>query len=304
MAGHFDNPDFTVRQLQYAVAIAETGGFSTAAEACGVSQPSLSAQVAKLEGVLDVQLFERGARSVRVTAAGAALLARMRHVLDEVSRLDAAARTLRDPYATPLKVGVIPTVAPYLLPTLVEQLRVRRPRPIVHWLELQTAVCEARLAEGQLDAMIIADPPTDTGVDAVEIGWEPFVVVVPAESDIDGPVGVADLEGLDLLLLEEGHCLRSHTLEVCTMPGATDSPFRATSLPTLVQMVASGLGISVLPVTAREMELTRASVRAVPFDPPTAGRTLQMGWRRQSPHHDVLEELAGVASTALAAIIG
>lgn len=299
----FQNPDYSLRQLQYAVAVAETGGFGTAADVCGVSQPSLSAQVAKLEEALGVQLFERHARGVQVTRAGDALIARMRVVLADSRALEDAACALKDPYSVTLRVGVIPTVAPYLLPEVVERLRARERAPTVYWLEMQTAVCEAALVDGKLDAMIIADPPEHPSLDAVELGFEPFEVVLPVDHALRGAVGVEDVSANEVLLLEDGHCLRDQALSLCLQPGAQESPFRATSLPTLVQMVSAGLGISVLPASAVPVELPRARVRVEHFRTPTVGRTLRMGWRSRSPHTTLLRELAGVVREALAAVL-
>lgn len=295
----FRNPDFTLRQLQYAVAVEETGGFGTAADACGVSQPSLSAQVAKLEDVLGIRLFERHARGVHVTAAGAGLLSRMREVLEAAAVLEIAATALEDPYATPLRVGIIPTMAPYLLPGIVARLRASERRPLVHWLELQTAVCEEQLAAGELDAMLIADPPTVGGTEDVVVGWEPFWALLPAGHPLQGEISLEDLVSSDLMLLDDGHCLRDHTLSFCTSAEARESPYRATSLPTLTQMVGAGLGVSVLPEAAVAVEVPRAEVKALPFREKHVGRTLHLAYRSRSPRTGVLKELAGLIREAL-----
>ncbi len=295
----YRNPAFTLRQLQYAVAIAEAGSFGAAAERCGVSQPSMSAQVAKLEDTLDVRLFERHPRGVRTTPAGALLLDRMRAVLREATSLRVTAHTVRDPWALPLRVGVIPTVAPYLLPALTTALRERLPRAKIHWLELQTAICEGRLDAGELDAALIADPPTLPSLEAVELGWEPFFALLPASHPQRDPITVDALLREELMLLEEGHCLRDHALAFCQP--ARESPFRATSLSTLVQMVAAGLGVSVLPRTAVEVEEARASVRAVPFADPAIGRRLYLLTRR-APRPRSLEPLVATLRSTLAAL--
>jgi LysR family hydrogen peroxide-inducible transcriptional activator len=293
----FRNPDFSLRQLQYAVAIAETGGFSSAASRCGVSQPSLSAQVAKLEEALGTTLFERHARQVHLTQAGRALMPRMRALLEEQAAMAAHAQQLVDPYSVVLRVGIIPTLAPYLLPKIVVAMRARDRAPRVHWLELQTAVCEEALASGDIDAMLIADPPSLPSATSVEVGWEPFRVVVPETHVLTGPVGLDALSSEEVLLLEDGHCLRDHALSLCLLPGAQESPYRATSLPTLVQMVAAGAGVSVLPAFAEEVELGRAQVRTLPFDDPAVGRHLWLGWRSRSPHVGLFEELGEIVTT-------
>ena len=293
------NPDYSLRQLQYAVAVQITGGFGRAAEQCGVAQPSLSAQVAKLEAVLGVRLFERASRGVRVTAAGQVLLERMRAVLEASGALSEAARSVVDPYALPLRVGVIPTVAPYLLPGVVDQLAARDLAPVVHWIERQTADLERDLAEGLLDAALIADPPSFDAQSRV-VGWEPLVAIVPEDSEVCGPIALNDFAKLPVLLLEDGHCLRDHAMALCMKPGASEAPYRATSLPTLVQMVSAGLGVSVLPRSAIPVELPRARVRAVPFTSDAIGRSLHLVWRHASPRSVVLDELAEVIRLQIA----
>lgn len=288
---NFRNPDFSLRQLQYALAIEQEGSFGKAARACGVSQPSLSAQVAKLEEALGVQLFDRQPRSTLPTADGKLLLDRMRGLLGDLKALEQHAQELRDPWGTPLRVGVIPTIAPYLLPRVVPRLATG-PHPLrIHWVELQTAACERSLAEHELDAIVIADPSTRAGTESLELGWEDFHLLLPLDHPFQGPATSCDLTRFELLLLEEGHCLRDHTLEVCTLDRVRESPFRATSLPTLTQMVAQGLGCSVLPTSAVRLETSRAPVRTLPLQDGKAGRMLRLIWRAQSPR---LEPILGL----------
>lgn len=298
----FQSPDFSLRQLQYAVAVAETGGFGSAAERCGVSQPSLSAQVAKLEDVLGVRLFERDARGVELTEAGRRLLVTLRSALAAASEVEIAAATLRDPYAIPLRVAVIPTVAPYLLPAVVDVLR-EQPGPRVHWLELQTAVAEDAVLQRSADAMIIADPPTASGLIEHELGWEPFFAAVPAGSDTPDEVDLDWLGSREVLLLEDGHCLRDHIVSLCRLQSAQESPFRATSLPTLVQMVSAGMGVSVLPAMAVRVECSRARVDPRPISEGTVGRNLRLVWRAGHPMHALLDELAERVAVGLQRVI-
>ncbi len=287
----FQCPDFTLRQLQYAIAIADTGGFGSAAEACGVSQPSLSAQVAKLEDTLGVRLFDRATRQVRVTPAGERLLVVLRAALSAGMLVDVAAATLRDPYAIPVRVAVIPTIAPYLLPRAVEELGAR-PGPRVHWLELQTSVAEEAVAQGTADAMVIADPPRDPALTVRTLGWEPLLAAIPPDVDAPDPLPVAWLRTRELLLLDDGHCLRDHVLSLCRLPAARQSPYRATSLATLVQMVSAGLGVTVLPAMAVAVECARSRVVARPFVEGDIGRTLHMAWRADHPLAAVMDEVA------------
>lgn len=291
------NPDFSLRQLQYAVAVHDSGGFGRAAEACGVSQPSLSAQVAKLEDVLGVQLFERAPKGVRTTRAGEALVAHARELLDQAQGLQQLAATLVDPYAMVLRVGVIPTIAPYLLPHVAERLASRSPGPRVHWLELQTDRCEAELLAGELDAIVIADPPSAGTLDDRTLGWEPFYAVVPCDDPAHEALDPRRLGERDLLLLEDGHCLREHALTQCS---AEPAPYRGTSLATVVQMVSAGFGTTVVPQLALQREVQPARVRALPFRGGAVGRTLRLVWRRRTPRGEAIDALGDVLEGALA----
>ncbi|MFT6146473.1 MAG: LysR family hydrogen peroxide-inducible transcriptional activator [Myxococcota bacterium] len=299
----FQCPDFSLRQLQYAVAVSESGGFGTAAILCGVSQPSLSAQVAKLESALGARLFERSGRGVTLTGAGERLLPAFREALSSASRVHTVSVALRDPYALPVRIAVIPTIAPYLLPSVVDRIA-QHPGPTVHWLELQTHAAEHAVAIGQADAMVIADPPTDSGLAVRTLGWEPFMALVPQGSEGPNPVPMSWLQAQEVLLLEDGHCLREHAVSMCMLQVARESAFRATSLPTLVQMVSAGLGISVLPAMAVEMESARSRVEARAFTSGGIGRTLTMAWRRNHPVESVLEEVADHIERAVQGTVG
>lgn len=300
---HYRNHDFTLRQLQYAVAVADCGGFGSAAEASGVSQPSLSVQIAKLEDVLGVKLFERGSRGALVTDGGQPLLDWMRQALAAAEGVEATARTLDDPLALPLRIGIIPTVAPYLLPAIVQELATGQ-FPVVHWLELQTARCELALESGELDAALIADPPARRGLVGMPVGWEPFEVVVPKEHVLQAPVEMRSLQHHPLMLLDEGHCLRDQTLTLCQIPESRQSAFRATSLSTLIQMVGSGVGVSVIPASAVEVEAGRANVRTLSFASETVGRTLQLVHRTTTPRLQMLETVAERMRAALDVVLG
>lgn len=296
----FHTPDFSLRQLQYAVAIVETGGFGKAAQLCGVSQPSLSAQLAKLEDVLGVALFDREARGASLTAEGEHLLEAMRATLRAAAALETEATCLGDPYALPVTVAVIPTVAPYLLPHVVRRLKESEPHPLVHWRELQTADAEQALAEGEVDAVVIADPPVDPRMTSVDLGWDSFLAVLPASEEGPAELSVEWLADRDVLLLEDGHCLRDHVITLCRRPGTKESPYRATSLPTLVQMVAAGLGASVLPSVSAAVESRRADIALYPFPADSGiGRTLRMAWRPGFHRRVVLDDIASAFRQAL-----
>jgi LysR family hydrogen peroxide-inducible transcriptional activator len=285
---------FSLRQLQYVVAIAKTGGFGAAARSCGVSQPSLSAQVAKLEELLGVPLFERAPAGVRLTPEGHALLPTLERLLAESDDLVDHAASLRDPDTATLRIGVIPTVAPYLLPAAVRVLGKHLPKLTVHWIEAQTAEVEAQLAARELDAGIIADPPSRPGMVDREIGRDRFLLLVQnRDTEHDRRrAKPSDLAGQPLLLLDDGHCLRDHAMDVCMREGAIESPYRATSLSTLVQMVGAGLGLTLLPSSALAVESARAPVRAVPFRDPAPGRTLRLVWAEHARREPLLERVA------------
>lgn len=296
----FRDRPFTLRQLQYALAVHHTGAFGKAADLCGVSQPSLSAQVAKLESLLDVQLFERLPRKVTLTGEGELLLPTMRRIVALSEELESRARAAAQPGAVLLRVGVIPTVAPYLLPAASAILASQLPHTRVHWVEERTPDLERSLASGDLDAAIIADAPALPGMQDVELRRDPFSLLVPATDPMEGPLDPAVLQSLDVLLLEDGHCLRDHALDLCGNPSLAASPFRATSLPTLVQMVGAGLGVTILPDCATEVEASRAPVRVVPFASPSPARVLRLVYRTASSRAGALDQLARTLAEGLA----
>ena len=288
---------FSLRQLQYAVAVAETRGFRTAAERCHVSQPSLSAQVAQLEAVLGVRIFERDRRRVLVTPAGEALLVHARRVLAEADDLGAAAARAGDPLSGTLRVGVIPTISPYLLPEAVPALRRRFPRLVVLWTEEKTSVLLEEVREGRLEAVLLAQV---TGMDDLErelVTDDPFVLAGPPEHPLvrtSRPVRLSELEGEKLLLLEDGHCLRDQALAICSAGGAQEAGFRATSLPTLIQMVAGGAGLTLLPALSLDVESRRGELALRRFEAPAPSRTLVLAWRKQCPRGAALRKVADV----------
>jgi LysR family transcriptional regulator, hydrogen peroxide-inducible genes activator len=285
----------SLRQLQYLVAVADSGSFRRAAAACHVSQPSLSAQVAQAERALGVRLFERDRRHVLPTPAADALLARARTLLLAADDLVAAASRLGDPLAGSLRIGVIPTIAPYLLPRIAPALRRNHPRLVVGWHEDRTAELASRLREGALDAALVALEAPLGDLDRVPIGDDPFLLCAPRRHPLAverGPLPVAALAGADVLVLDEGHCLREQALEVCSRGRAQETQFRATSLATLVQMVAVGAGVTLLPQLAVAVERRAADVHIRRFAPPAPGRTIGLVFRARSALGDALRTLA------------
>src|SRR5262249_19671268 len=287
--------NFTLRQIQYAVAVAEMMSFRRAAELCHVSQPSLSAQIAELESALGVPLFERDRRGVLVTAAGQELLARARRVLLEADDFVEAANRFVDPLAGTLRIGVIPTIAPYLLPRVVPALRKAYPHLTFVWIEDKTETLVRSVNHGELDSALLALEAHIGDLEHVAITVDPFVLATPKDhplSRASGPIARNRLRGESILLLDDGHCFRDQVLEYCSGSKVEELGFRATSLPTLAQMVSSGAGITLLPTIALPTETQRSRLTVRPFSPPVPFRTIVLGWRRRSALADTLSRIA------------
>lgn len=292
---------FTLRQMQYALAVAETRNFRRAAERCSVAQPSLSAQLAALESSLGVLIFERGRGGVRVTPPGEALLARMERILAEGRELAQEAHAYLDPLAGSLRLGIIPTLAPYALPFLVPALREAFPRLLPLWTEAHTDTLVAALQRSELDGAILALEADLGDLEHRVLGRDPFRVCLPKEHHLarrKQALRVQELEGERLLLLEDGHCLRGQALAACEGARVEELGYRATSLPTLVQMVGSGAGITLLPRLAVATEAARASVVTRPIAEPAPFRTLALVWRQGSFADGALRHLAEIAATS------
>jgi LysR family hydrogen peroxide-inducible transcriptional activator len=292
---------FSLRQLQYAVAVADVLSFRRAAELCHVSQPSLSAQIAQLEHVLGVRLFERDRRRVLLTGAGRELVERMRQVLLETDDVMAAARRAGDPLSGTLRIGVIPTISPYLLPSLTPRLRARFDRLTLVWVEDRTDVLVSSLEAGTLDAALLALEADIGDLEHEVIATDPFVLVTPPGHPLakrSSPAVAADLRDAGVLLLDDGHCFRDQALEFCGAAKAHELEFRATSLSTLVQMVAGGAGVTLLPALAVPTEVQRAALRVRPFGHPAPHRTIALVWRKRSPLAGALREVAALIRSA------
>ena len=297
---------FTLRQLQYIVAVAETGGFRRAAEACHVAQPSLSVQVAEVERNLGVTLFERRSRGVLLTPAGEVAVERARRLLVEAGELREALRGLADPLARTLPLGVIPTIGPYLLPVLDPFLREVFESLDLVWHEARTADLVEAVSGGDLDGAIVALESELGELDHVEIGRDPFVLAVPPGHRLasgSGPVREEELAGERVLLLDDGHCFRDQALALCSTRDAVEHGFRAASLATLVQMVAGGAGITLLPGMAVEVENRFGTLRIRPFAEPAPSRTVVLAYRRRSALGPAFERLAEAARAACAGLL-
>jgi LysR family hydrogen peroxide-inducible transcriptional activator len=277
--------DLTIRQLQYVVAVADHLGFHKAAAACHVSQPTLSAQIQQLESVLGLALFERDRRRVLVTPAGEVVVGRARRILLEVGDLISAAKRAREPFTGTIRIGVIPTIAPYLLPELTPKIAGAYPKLSVVFREEKTSEVLRELNEGTLDTGLLALQADVADCAHAVIMEDEFVAALPKGHPLARKkrLSVAELEGARVLLLDEGHCLREQALSLCTKVRAQESDFRATSLSTLAQMVSSGAGITLLPSLAVSVENRRSQLAIRPFTKPAPGRTIVLVWRPRSP---------------------
>lgn len=290
---------FTLRQLQYVVAVADELSFRRAAERCHVSQPSLSMQVAEVEGALGVKLFDRDRKAVLPTAAGREIVERARRLLVDADEIEASAQHAADPRAGTVRIGVIPTISPYLLPAATPALRRDLPRLRIAWVEEKTERLVAMLAEGAIEGAVLALEAEVGDVARERIAVDRFVLVTRPEHPLSarvGPVRQAELLGHELLLLDEGHCFRDQALEVCGR--ANESEFRATSLSTLVQMVAGSGGATLIPEIAVDAEARRAELHVRPLAGPSAHRTLAMVWRRRSAIEPTLRLVTAVLRDA------
>jgi LysR family hydrogen peroxide-inducible transcriptional activator len=288
---------FSLRQLQYVVAVADHASFRRAAEACAVAQPSLSTQIAQLEEALGFRLFERLPRKVVVTAAGAPFLERARRILVEADDARAAAETLRDPLSGAVRIGVIPTVAPYVLPELAPALRRAFPRLQVFWFEEKTGELLARIAAGEREAGLLAAESDLGELSCVPLGRDEFVLAVPKGHRLarsKAALGLDALEGETVLLLEDGHCFRDQALAVCQRAAASEASVRATSLSTLAQMVAGGAGITLLPKIALSIENRARTIVPRALSPRAPHRTLALAFRKSVPSAATLSAIADV----------
>lgn len=288
---------FTLRQLQYAATVAETLSFRRAAERCRVSQPSLSAQLAGLESRLGIRLFERNRRKVLVTPAGEALVRRARELLVEADELLRAAHAAVDALAGTMRIGVIPTISPYFLPRVTPLLRRTFRDLSVIWVEDRTQALMRALGAGDLEAAVLALEADVGEVEREILGRDAFVLAAAPGHPLvrkTSPIAISDLRDAEILLLDEGHCLREQALELCAASKARELEFRATSLSTLVQMVAAGAGVTLLPTLALPTEMKRARVAIRRFAPPIPCRTLALAWRRGSPLAAALRKVAAV----------
>ncbi len=286
-----------LRDLEYLVAIAEHGHFGRAAEACHASQPTLSTQIKKLEGELGIELFERTSRSVVLTAAGERVVERARILLREAGAIAGIAEQMKDPATASLRIGLFPTLAPYLLPHVVPVVRARFPALELLLVEEKTDEILRQLSGGALDAGVLALPIPNDELDHALLFEEDFVLAVPSDHALaarDDRVPLGVLSDESVLLLDDGHCLRDQALAVCQLAGAVERQgFRSTSLETMRQMVAAGVGVTLLPRLAVEPPIAAtAGIRLLEFADPVPSRRIGLFWRKTSAYRDFFPKLA------------
>lgn len=287
--------NLTLKQLRYIVALARHGHFGRAADDCAISQPALSMQIREAEAILGLPLFERGTRRAVPTAFGIDIVAHAKDILDAVDTLGDLARSARGVFQGRLRLGVIPTIAPYLLPRVMSALSRRYPDLDLRIRESQTTRLLKFLHDSEIDCALLALPVSEPSLVEYPIMDEPFFLVRPKS---EAHIPVPDREGLQLmrlLLLEEGHCFRDQALAFCNQPRARPhGAMEASSLSTLVQMVAAGMGVTLLPQMAVRVETGAAQVAVTRFDPPEPTRSVGLVWRKSSPLGSDLTKLVDV----------
>lgn len=295
-----------LRDLKYFIALADTRHFGQAAARSFVSQPTLSGQMRKLEDELGVALFERTTKSVALTPLGETLLPHARRAVDEADALVQVAKAHRDPLVGPLRVGAIPTLAPYLVPLILEPLQRGYPRLKLVLSEEITAQLLERLRRRELDAALIATPVDGAELQARALFDEPFWLALPRTHPLvqKDPITRRDLDSLDMLLLSEGHCLAQQTMDICRLADRKDSgeqaDLRAASLKTILQLVGARMGATLVPALAlRGAWMTDAGVIARPLKVPDAYRRISLVWRKSFPRLPAVDALAAVITANL-----
>ncbi len=293
----------SLRQLRYFDALARNNHFGRAAAACAISQPALSMQIKELEDCLGAVLVERGGRQMRLTKFGEEAAPRVREILRSVDELSDFARASQDRLAGRMRIGMIPTVAPYILPAVIANLARLHPELEIHVREALTSKLIQELGEGRLDTAIVALPVSEPSLTEVALFAENFLLVRPGE-DEDAPVPSSEmLREMRLLLLEEGHCFRDQALSFCKMQTTLPREvLDANSLSTLVQMVSAGLGVTLIPEMAVALESRSASVSVARFKEPQPSRTIGMIWRKKSPLAEQILQVSEVVCSSAEAL--
>jgi LysR family hydrogen peroxide-inducible transcriptional activator len=293
----------TLQELKYLVALADHGHFGRAAEACFITQSTLSTQIKKLEDFLGVTLFDRSLKRVTPTPIGREILAAARNIVDEAERIRELARHAQDPMARTIHLGVIPTLGPYYLPHALTLVHRKHPELRMLLREEMTPQILEHLADGKLDAGLLALPVSDEALRVEPLFYEPFYAALPADHALAkrDTLKVTELLQEKLLLLDEGHCLRDQALDVCGARQDRREEVRATSLETLRQMVGMGLGVTLLPALSIDAgpRVSRKAVEIRPFKTPPPGRTIALAWRKRAPFPETFERLADSLKASL-----
>jgi len=289
----------TLTELRYIVAVARERHFGRAAEACFVSQPTLSVAIKKLEDELDLKIFERGSNEVSVTPLGEEIVRQAQAVIEQAQAIKEIAKRGKDPLAGPLKLGIIYTIGPYLLPELVKHAIEMFPQMPLMLQENFTIKLLEMLRTGELDAAIMAEPFPDTGLAVAPLYDEPFIIATPAQHPLARrkQISSEELKQETMLLLGTGHCFRDHVLEVCPEYARFSSDaegmrksFEGSSLETIKHMVASGMGITVVPKLSVPTE-SHEHVTYIPFDAPVPSRRVVLAWRRSFTRYEAIAAL-------------
>ncbi|MEO9865725.1 MAG: hydrogen peroxide-inducible genes activator [Yoonia sp.] len=283
----------TLKQFRYFEALARHGHFGRAADTCAISQPALSMQIKELEETLGAPLFERSARQVRLTGFGEDFALRVRDILRGVEELEDLVRMPGRQMAGRLRIGVIPTIAPYLLPNILGRLTKTHPELDIHVRETTTPRLVQELLDGQIDTAIVALPIAEPSFTVAPLFAEDFVLVRPAKDASEPIPHIDDLQTMRLLLLEEGHCMRDQALSYCNMQTArAREGLDGSSLSTLVQLVGAGIGVTLIPEMALSVETRSAPVCVNRFGGTQPSRTIGMIWRKTNPLAQQLEQIA------------
>jgi LysR family hydrogen peroxide-inducible transcriptional activator len=289
----------TLRQLRYLSSLARHRHFGRAAADCAVSQPALSMQVRELEREIGAELVERRPGDIALTATGLEVAERAEQILTATRDLVDFARH-RDVLSGPLRLGIIPTLAPYILPRMLPQLQTKYPRLRLEVRETQTKTLLDELARGELDCIMLALPADGVDVETLKLFDDPFLLAAPAGDKLRGRVNIDDVDQRRLILLEEGHCLRDQALAFCaTRRRDAPASLGATSLTTVMQMVANGYGVTLVPEVAVDVEPRDARVKLLRFFEPQPCRTIGLAWRRTSPRKQDFEALGKVITGAM-----
>ena len=293
----------TLQELKYLVALADHGHFGKAAEACFITQSTLSTQIKKLEAFLGITLFDRSLKRVTPTPTGREILAAARNIVEESERIRELAKHAQDPMTRTIHLGVIPTLGPYYLPHALSLVHKKHPGLRLLLREEMTPQILAHLNDGKLDAGLLALPVNDDNLRVEPLFYEPFFAALPAGHALarHASLKVADIMKEKLLLLDEGHCLRDQALDVCGTGSRGREEVRATSLETLRQMVGMGLGLTLLPALAVDAgpRISEKLIEIRPFKSPPPGRTIGLAWRKRAPFPETFERLVATLKAQL-----